>query len=122
VKLIDLFTKQKGVCWLCDKSMNLDAASRDHIVPKSKGGRGGYQNLRLAHRLCNSLRGSIDAALAREYVRDRLGGRDISRYRVRRSDEEVVISVYGYVERRKGDQWSITIPVVTKGFTGNSSQ
>lgn len=31
----------------------------DHIRPKSKGGRGGLYNLRLAHGLCNSRRGNI---------------------------------------------------------------
>jgi hypothetical protein len=33
--------------------------SRDHIVPRSKGGKGkGAENIALAHRLCNSERGS----------------------------------------------------------------
>lgn len=34
-------------------------ASFDHIIPKSDGGGNDQGNLRLAHKKCNSLRGSV---------------------------------------------------------------
>lgn len=60
-------------CWVCqicfepvDRTLHhLDnwAASLDHIVPRSHGGDDSPENLRLAHRICNSIRGDrIDAA------------------------------------------------------------
>lgn len=54
----------KPVCWLCGFPIALDAKhdapdsfSIDHVIPKSKGGKGlGRANLKPAHRFCNILR------------------------------------------------------------------
>ena len=52
------------VCWLCGADVDAEvvgtpwAASLDHVVPKARGGRNDAANLRLAHRRCNSRRGS----------------------------------------------------------------
>lgn len=32
--------------------------SRDHLIPKSRGGKGLAENILLAHRICNSSRGN----------------------------------------------------------------
>src|SRR5690606_29241704 len=58
-------------CWLCGKPMKFDnprritGATLDHVLPRSRGGRNGIENLRLAHKCCNEKRGapaSLDAA------------------------------------------------------------
>lgn len=63
-----LFEQQAGLCHLCEKPMTLerrdrakapkDFATFDHLDPKSNGGTSYYTNLKLAHRRCNSERGS----------------------------------------------------------------
>jgi hypothetical protein len=45
-------------CWLCGKEIVDEAPTLDHIVPRSKGGRGAIVNMRLAHRSCNERRSS----------------------------------------------------------------
>jgi hypothetical protein len=52
-------------CWLCDGPIDPSlprtlpgAASIDHVVPRSRGGTSDLRNLRLAHRRCNTRRGS----------------------------------------------------------------
>ena len=54
-------------CWLCGHRMEFRnpsqhagdlGASVDHVLPKNKGGKKELSNLRLAHRICNSLRGN----------------------------------------------------------------
>lgn len=55
-------------CWLCGKPIDITrtrstdplAATVDHVLPKSKGGKRTLDNLRLAHRSCNAARGSAD--------------------------------------------------------------
>lgn len=58
-----LYERDGGVCWLCGGMCNIDAdtndndyPSVDHIKPISLGGKDSWDNVRLAHRLCNSLR------------------------------------------------------------------
>jgi 5-methylcytosine-specific restriction endonuclease McrA len=51
----------KPICWICSFPIALDAThdapdsfSIDHVIPKSKGGKGlGRANLKPAHRFCN---------------------------------------------------------------------
>ncbi len=52
-------------CWLCGNDVDpaaprgsAQAGSVDHVVPRAKGGGHEPDNLRLAHRICNSRRGS----------------------------------------------------------------
>jgi 5-methylcytosine-specific restriction endonuclease McrA len=42
-------------CWLCGKD---GADSADHVLPRSRGGSDHIDNLRPAHRRCNSGRGN----------------------------------------------------------------
>ena len=70
ITLQQLYDKDNGVCWicglLCDWSDIEDRGhvkvagnmypSIDHVVPLSHGGEHSWANVRLAHRICNSLR------------------------------------------------------------------
>jgi len=58
-------------CWLCGGAVDRDvppsfpgAPSVDHVVPRARGGTGTAANLRLAHRRCNTRRGSRMPELA----------------------------------------------------------
>ena len=58
-----LYIKYGGICWLCGKPCDITASpnsdlypSVDHVKPISKGGIDSWDNVRLAHRICNSLR------------------------------------------------------------------
>jgi 5-methylcytosine-specific restriction endonuclease McrA len=54
-----LWERDRGICHLCGKAVNtLTEASRDHLVPLSQGGCTCSGNIALAHRGCNSRRGS----------------------------------------------------------------
>lgn len=61
-----LFIAQQGKCWLCGGKMRLDvdllrhpdAATFDHIKPRAEGGTNRQDNIILAHKRCNSRRGS----------------------------------------------------------------
>jgi hypothetical protein len=72
--LLRLAAAQDELCFHCDKPMDLpeaksyyendsrndpNVASLDHLVPKSKNGRRGF-NVVIAHRRCNELRGNAD--------------------------------------------------------------
>lgn len=60
-----MWNAQQGVCHLCGMGMRKEsgdhpqAASKDHIHPKSLGGADGMENLMLAHKQCNSDRGNL---------------------------------------------------------------
>lgn len=60
-----LFKRDAGVCWLCGKPCDINAdtnadeyPSIDHVIPISKGGKDRWDNIRLAHRICNARRGN----------------------------------------------------------------
>ena len=69
--LEEVYERDGGVCYLCGKPCDWgdfmikdgvivygnNYPSRDHVVPKSQGGRNEWQNIRLAHRGCNSRKG-----------------------------------------------------------------
>jgi hypothetical protein len=59
--LIKLYIKFDGVCQLCMKPCKFTDATRDHIVPRSRGGIGLPNNLQLAHYACNKLKADLDA-------------------------------------------------------------
>lgn len=66
INLVSLYQRDKGICWLCGKpcDMSLDTndnyyPSIDHVVPVSKGGMDRWDNVRLAHRICNMIKSNM---------------------------------------------------------------
>lgn len=71
--LEELYERDNGICYLCGKPCDWNDKeekngvivygnnypSRDHVIPKSKGGEHSWENLRLAHRLCNTRKSNI---------------------------------------------------------------
>lgn len=53
-----LHRKQKGRCKYCNRSLELQAATFDHVVPKALGGANRVSNLVLACVECNRKKGS----------------------------------------------------------------
>lgn len=49
----------KGICALCGEYVELEDASRDHIHPRAAGGGNGRDNIQLAHKQCNNLKGDV---------------------------------------------------------------
>jgi 5-methylcytosine-specific restriction endonuclease McrA len=67
MRQILLIVERDGdMCAICSKHVDLtivdglhdNAPSRDHKVPKSRGGKNGIDNMQLAHRKCNIKRGN----------------------------------------------------------------
>lgn len=70
ISLQKLFERDNGICWICgmvcdysDKESNGNTIvagnlypSIDHIVPLSQGGEHSWKNVKLAHRICNTVR------------------------------------------------------------------
>lgn len=53
--LREVYDFYDGVCCFCyEKIKNIRDASRDHVVPRSKGGGGGFKNIVLMCKSCNS--------------------------------------------------------------------
>ena len=64
--LVKSLAKRDGwICWLCETSIDQrlpaehdESATLDHVIPRSKGGSNKQTNLKLAHRVCNGMRGN----------------------------------------------------------------
>lgn len=68
--LIEVYDKANGACHICGGICDWNDyedvngiriygnmyPSRDHVVPKSKGGENSWDNIKLAHRICNSIK------------------------------------------------------------------
>lgn len=59
-----LYERDKGICAICGESVDMtvdplsdEYGSIDHIVPLAKGGKHRWDNVQLAHRICNSRKG-----------------------------------------------------------------
>lgn len=66
--LMQLYERDKGICYLCGKKCDYEDyvyrentfiagnyyPSIDHVIPLAKGGLDVWENLKLAHRICNS--------------------------------------------------------------------
>lgn len=73
INLISLYNRDKGVCHLCGDKCDLDDKeeidgviicgnsypSIDHVIPLAKGGLHSWSNVKLAHRICNSIKGDM---------------------------------------------------------------
>ena len=59
-----LLKKQKGKCNYCRLNFkDGDLIEKDHIIPKSKGGKNEIKNLQLLHRHCHDKKTSTDGSL-----------------------------------------------------------
>lgn len=70
ITALGLFVRDRGTCWVCGRKCNphdfveIDGTiicgnsypSVDHVVPVSEGGADSWDNVRLAHRICNTKR------------------------------------------------------------------
>lgn len=63
-----IFERDHKICHLCDREVARHEASRDHVRPKSQGGRLTFENIKLAHVSCNSIRGSMPVRDFREIL------------------------------------------------------
>lgn len=83
-QLAQLGERDGWTCWLCGDGVlknatGKNAPTRDHVVPRVRGGSNRMSNLRLAHAGCNSSRGHGNApAVAHE----RWGARQVQRVTV----------------------------------------
>ncbi len=61
----EIYKRDRKICHLCFRRISRIEASRDHLRPRSLGGPDDAHNLKLAHRRCNSRRGSLRVGEAR---------------------------------------------------------
>jgi 5-methylcytosine-specific restriction endonuclease McrA len=59
ITVYEIWRRDKGECHLCGRYCSLEDASRDHVKPRYDGGRTTWENIKLAHRNCNSRRGHM---------------------------------------------------------------
>lgn len=52
-----------GICALCGKYVEIEDASRDHIVARARGGGNARENIQLTHKRCNNAKGDDDYPL-----------------------------------------------------------
>lgn len=60
IALFRKWTKQKGKCYWCDKDVPLKKATRDHVVPRSKGGLNIFRNVVMSCEPCNHDKDNLD--------------------------------------------------------------
>jgi 5-methylcytosine-specific restriction endonuclease McrA len=58
VSLDEIIERDGDLCYLCGKETSVDDRTLDHVVPLILGGGHVPSNVRLAHRVCNSRKGS----------------------------------------------------------------
>lgn len=58
ISLKVLYIRDDGVCQICDQACSREDASIDHIVPIARGGAHTWDNVQLAHLLCNIRKGT----------------------------------------------------------------
>lgn len=53
-----VFERDGGTCGICHKEASVEGFHIDHVIPLSKGGRHNYNNVQVAHPICNSIKGA----------------------------------------------------------------
>jgi len=72
LKVATLLKNQKGKCAHCELFFkDGDIWEVDHIIPKSKGGKGDYKNLQLLHRHCHDTKTANDGLAGGAGMRDK---------------------------------------------------
>lgn len=59
-KLSNLYVRFNRVCQICGEKCTRKEASREHVVRRADGGAGTRDNVVLAHKKCNWLKGQAD--------------------------------------------------------------
>ena len=52
--------KHNDFCWYCEKTMNPEDLTKDHVFARSKGGDDNLDNIVMVCKSCNSSRGNMD--------------------------------------------------------------
>ncbi len=60
ITIAKLYERDEGICGICQEKCNWGDKSMDHIKPLSKGGTHTWDNVQLAHLVCNSKKGNKD--------------------------------------------------------------
>lgn len=55
---IAIYKRENGICQLCGNAVIRNETTMDHKIPLSRGGEHSKENLQLAHRSCNSSKGT----------------------------------------------------------------
>ncbi len=50
---LKIWTNGNGICHICNKPVSLELFTKDHVIPKSKGGKNTIDNLFPSHQECN---------------------------------------------------------------------
>ena len=58
VDRLEILEREGRVCYLCGQWLSVHEMTLDHVVPLARGGAHTPDNLRPAHRSCNSCKGS----------------------------------------------------------------
>lgn len=63
----DILTRQGGVCFICEKPIDLSIhqVDIDHIIPLSTGGKDAIENLAVTHSSCNRMKQDANLEIAR---------------------------------------------------------
>lgn len=63
ISLKALYKRDRGICYLCTNHVPRSEASRDHVHPKSKGGKNGRKsvNVKLTHEWCNKFKADSES-------------------------------------------------------------
>lgn len=67
IKYLKIYVRDKGVCGLCLKDVEVSDGNLDHIKHKHQGGTRKDFNMRLTHKWCNSIRGKNTNKMLPEY-------------------------------------------------------
>jgi hypothetical protein len=76
ISVLEIWKRDHAICHLCDNYVPLLEASRDHVLPRHDGGKTTWDNIRLAHKECNSRRGHRDVKEYVQWWEDRLNEKD----------------------------------------------
>ena len=65
ISIKSIYERDGGICWLCGNPCDMTADSNsddypsiDHVIPISMGGKDTFDNVRIAHRGCNTRKGA----------------------------------------------------------------
>jgi HNH endonuclease len=59
-------------CWVCGEHVSPEAATLEHIKPKSEGGNSHAENLAISHELCNNQRHAAGVVIESKATAGRL--------------------------------------------------